>query len=132
MKYVDADENEYQVRCEEFTITAIKETGVVKKVQTPLPIFSQELTKEIIASDEYLMSSKKEIDVIREYEYSSGQIKFKLGILNKSPTVITAVQISFKIPEALELVAHEPAYEREGRNITIPRIGKNEKIGIAV
>ena len=73
-----------------------------------------------------------EIKIIREYEYFHGQIRFKIGFINNTDTVITDLDTNFRIPEALKWVGHEPDFKRMGNSVLIPKLNPGEKKAISL
>ena len=77
--------------------------------------------------------SENILNIIREYEFIGGQIRFKVGIINNTKMPLTNFKISFDLPKALKWIMHEPNdYERKGDDIYIPKIGINEKTVISL
>jgi hypothetical protein len=77
------------------------------------------------------ISQNQELEIIREFEYISGQVRFKVGVINKSPGVLTNIKIDFTIPEALKWITYEPIkYRRRADSVIIPKLSLNEKKSI--
>jgi hypothetical protein len=74
------------------------------------------------------ISQNQELQILREFEYLSGQVRFKVGVINQSPGVLTNINIHFTIPDALKWITHEPvSYKRKGDSVIIPKLSLNEK-----
>ncbi|MBA7554813.1 hypothetical protein ES705_47448 [subsurface metagenome] len=76
-----------------------------------------------------IKEEKKEplLSIVREFEFIGGQIRFKVGLINKTKFSFTNLKITFNIPDALKWILHEPGYERKGDNLLISKLGVNEK-----
>ncbi|MHA1717943.1 MAG: fibronectin type III domain-containing protein [Promethearchaeota archaeon] len=74
------------------------------------------------------ITQNQELQILREYEYLSGQVRFKVGVINQSPGVLTNIKIDFTIPDALKWITYEPiSYKRKGDSVIIPKLSLNEK-----
>ena len=74
------------------------------------------------------ISQNQELQILREFEYISGQVRFKVGVVNLSPGVLTNIKIDFTIPDALKWITYEPiSYRRKSDSIIIPKLSLNEK-----
>lgn len=76
-----------------------------------------------------IKEEKKEtlLTIVREFEFIGGQIRFKVGLINKTKFPLTNLKITFNIPDALKWILHEPSYERKGDSLLISKLGINEK-----
>ncbi|MEE9378421.1 MAG: hypothetical protein V3V33_10335, partial [Candidatus Lokiarchaeia archaeon] len=83
----------------------------------------KEMEGTIIKPDEIA----KALLIKREHELIGGQIRFKVALINNTRTALTALKISFDIPDALKWIMYEPKYERKGDSILIPKLSINEK-----
>jgi len=97
------------------------------------------LTTPVIIEDEGDLGEEMEGTIIkpekipkallikREHELIGGQVRFKVALINNTRTALTALKISFDIPDALKWVMYEPKYEHKGDSILIPKLSINEK-----
>ncbi len=72
------------------------------------------------------------LSIIREFDFIGGQIRFKIGLNNKTNFSLTNLKITFSIPDALKWILHEPNYSRSGDSILISKLGANEKKAISL
>ncbi len=99
-------------------------------IQKPVPPIKKSYPSRISQTSLNTREKIKDIDIKREYEFFNGQIRFKIGVINNSNTVITDIGVNFMIPKALKWISHEPHFKRTGDTIKIPRLSSKEKISI--
>ena len=97
------------------------------------------LTTKVIIDDEEESISKdlgtiikaekkaKALSINREYEHLGGQVRFKIALINNTRSALTNFNITFRLPDALKWIKHEPNYDRKGDSIFISKLGVNEK-----
>lgn len=99
-------------------------------------VFNQEVRLDDITNKTELKvkleTSETALEIKREYEFIGGQIRFKIGLKNKSGTPLTNFKILLDIPDALKWIMHEPSYERRGDTILFSKLGINEKKAISL
>ncbi len=76
--------------------------------------------------------TKDALNIVREYEFIGGQVRFKVGLANNTKMALTNFKITFDIPDALKWILHEPKYERKGDSILIPKLGVGEKKAVSL
>ncbi len=72
------------------------------------------------------------LSIVREFEFIGGQIRIKVGLINKTNFTFTNLKIAFNIPDALKWILHEPGYERKGDSLLISKLGAKEKKAISL
>lgn len=78
------------------------------------------------------LERKSSLDIKREYDFVSGEIRFRIALKNLMKTTIINIKINFDIPSSLRWVLHEPRYPKKGDTIEIPKLGPQEKTSIAI
>ena len=74
----------------------------------------------------------KEPEILREYEFLGGKVRFKVKIANNTKEILTDLKITFSLPESLKWIAHEPEYPRKGDTLMIPKLGIEEQKTISL
>ncbi|MFX1435962.1 MAG: Rab family GTPase [Promethearchaeota archaeon] len=87
---------------------------------------------ENIALNGSELESKSSLDIKREYDFVSGEIRFRIALKNLMKSTITNIKINFDVPTSLRWVLHEPRYPKKGDTIEIPKLGPQEKTSIAI
>jgi hypothetical protein len=74
----------------------------------------------------------KEPEILREYEFLGGKVRFKVKLVNNTKEIFTDLKLTFTLPESLKWVAHEPEYPRKGDTIQIAKLGLQEQKTISL
>jgi len=104
-----------------------KDLSGVPVAKRPIQKANNPLAKELT-----LETQPGLVEVLREFDFIGGEIRFRLAIINKMNSTITTVKISLDIPPSLRWVLHEPQYERKGDTLIIPKLGSNERVSVAL
>jgi len=78
------------------------------------------------------VANKRSVDIKREYDFVSGEVRFRIALKNLMESTITNIQININIPPSLRWVIHEPRYPKKGDTVEIPKLGAQEKASIAI
>ncbi len=74
----------------------------------------------------------KEPEILREYEFLGGKVRFKVKLVNNTKEIFTDLKLTVTMPESLKWVAHEPEYPRKGDTIQIAKLGLQEQKTISL
>jgi hypothetical protein len=105
--------------------------GVVK-ITTNILDFDDDFQQNTAEESKTNQYSNRALNILREYEFLGGKIRFKIKLANNTGEVLTNLKLTVDLPNALKWIAYEPDFNRKGDTLEIPKLGLGEEKTISL